>query len=96
MPAGHDAPHTYDAQVRITPALRVQEWIAVAGAKTAYIERGSPWENGYIESFNARLRDELLQRPMSPREFVLDSAKLSELRVRWSLPLSPASISVQG
>ena len=54
MPAGHDAPHTYDAQVRITPALRVQEWIAVAGAKTAYIERGSPWENGYIESFNAR------------------------------------------
>ena len=27
---------------------------------TAYIERGSPWENGYIESFNARLRDELL------------------------------------
>ena len=29
-------------------------------AKTAYIERGSPWENGYIESFNARLRDELL------------------------------------
>ena len=28
--------------------------------KTAYIERGSPWENGYIESFNARLRDELL------------------------------------
>ena len=30
------------------------------GAETAYIERGSPWENGYIESFNARLRDELL------------------------------------
>src|SRR6187399_3322321 len=28
--------------------------------RTAYIERGSPWENGYIESFNARLRDELL------------------------------------
>ena len=29
-------------------------------SKTAYIERGSSWENGYIESFNARLRDELL------------------------------------
>jgi transposase InsO family protein len=28
--------------------------------RTAYIERGSPWENSYIESFNARLRDELL------------------------------------
>jgi putative transposase len=38
----------------------VQEWIAAVGAKTAYIERGSPWDNGYIESFNARLRDELL------------------------------------
>src|SRR5262249_9625711 len=41
-------------------AQAVQEWIAAVGAKTAYIERGSPWENGYIESFNARLRDELL------------------------------------
>jgi len=41
-------------------ARAVQEWIAAVGAKTAYIERGSPWENGYIESFNARLRDELL------------------------------------
>ena len=30
------------------------------GAKTAHIQPGSPWENGYIESFNARLRDELL------------------------------------
>jgi transposase InsO family protein len=41
-------------------AKAVQEWIAAVGAKTAYIERGGPWENGYIESFNARLRDELL------------------------------------
>jgi len=31
------------------------------GAKTAYIAPGSPWENGYVESFNARLRDELLE-----------------------------------
>jgi transposase InsO family protein len=41
-------------------AKAVQEWITAVGAKTAYIKRGSPWENGYIESFNARLRDELL------------------------------------
>ena len=41
-------------------ALAVREWIAAVGARTAYIEPGSPWENGYIESFNARLRDELL------------------------------------
>ena len=41
-------------------AKAVQSWFGAAGAKTAYIEPGSPWENGYIESFNARLRDELL------------------------------------
>lgn len=41
-------------------AEAVQAWINDVGAKTAYIERGSPWENGYIESFNARFRDELL------------------------------------
>ena len=41
-------------------AKSVQTWIHAVGAKTAYIEPGSPWENGYIESFNARMRDELL------------------------------------
>ena len=38
----------------------MRRWIAAVGAQTAFIEPGSPWENGYIESFNARLRDELL------------------------------------
>ena len=37
-------------------AQKVRDWIASVGAKTAYIEPGSPWENGYCESFNARLR----------------------------------------
>ncbi|WP_235524091.1 IS3 family transposase, partial [Sphingomonas sp. Leaf33] len=41
-------------------AKAVQAWITGVGAKTAYITPGSPWENGYVESFNARLRDELL------------------------------------
>ncbi len=41
-------------------AQKVQDWIAAVGAKTAYIEPGSPWENGYCESFIARFRDELL------------------------------------
>jgi len=41
-------------------AGKVRDWIAAVGAKTAYIEPGSPWENGYVESFNARFRDELL------------------------------------
>ncbi len=37
-----------------------REWIESVGVKTAYIEPGSPWENGYNESFNGKLRDELL------------------------------------
>ena len=41
-------------------AKAVQKWITAVGARTAYITPGSPWENGFIESFNARLRDELL------------------------------------
>ena len=41
-------------------AEAVRKWINLVGAQTAYIEPGSPWENGFIESFNARLRDELL------------------------------------
>ena len=41
-------------------AETVRNWINAVGAKTAYIEPGSPWENGYCESFNARFRDELL------------------------------------
>ena len=41
-------------------AKAVQDWIAAVGANTAYIAPGSPWKNGFIESINARLRDELL------------------------------------
>ena len=41
-------------------AQPVRDWIKAVGAATAFIEPGSPWENGYCESFNARLRDELL------------------------------------
>ena len=41
-------------------AKAVRDWIAAVGAKTAFIEPGSPWENGYCESFNSKLRDELL------------------------------------
>jgi transposase InsO family protein len=38
----------------------VRSWLASVGARTLYIEPGSPWENGYCESFNGKLRDELL------------------------------------
>ena len=41
-------------------AKAVRHWLDQLGVKTLYIEPGSPWENGYIESFNGKLRDELL------------------------------------
>ena len=41
-------------------AKAVRQWLGKVGVRTLFIEPGSPWENGYIESFNARLRDELL------------------------------------
>ena len=39
----------------------VKGWIEGVGAATAFIEKASPWENGYVESFNGKLRDELLR-----------------------------------
>ena len=41
-------------------AKDLRKWLADTGAKTLYIEPGSPWENGYCESFNSKLRDEFL------------------------------------
>ncbi len=43
-------------------AKAIRTWLNHLGVKTLYIEPGSPWENGYIESFNGKLRDELLAR----------------------------------
>lgn len=41
-------------------ADRIREWLSRIGVKTLFIEPGSPWENGYVESFNGKFRDELL------------------------------------
>ena len=43
-------------------AKAIRKWLSRLGVKALYIEPGSPWENGYIESFNGKLRDELLDR----------------------------------
>ena len=40
----------------------MREWLKDVGVKTLFITPGSPWENGYNESFNGKLRDELLNR----------------------------------
>jgi transposase InsO family protein len=41
-------------------AHAVRDWLVRVGVRTLFIEPGSPWENGYIESFNGKFRDELL------------------------------------
>ncbi len=45
-------------------AEAIKGWLAQSGVGTLYIEPGSPWENGYSESFNSRFRDELLDREL--------------------------------
>jgi putative transposase len=41
-------------------AWALRDWCRLSGAQTSYIEPGAPWENPYVESFNGRVRDELL------------------------------------
>jgi putative transposase len=45
-------------------AKSVRRWLDRAEVKTLFIAKGSPWENGYVESFNGKLRDELLNREL--------------------------------
>jgi putative transposase len=59
-------------------ARMIRNWLQDLGAKTLFIEPGSPWENGYIESFNGKLRDELLNREIF---YTLQEAKI--LIERW-------------
>ncbi len=59
-------------------AKAVREWLGRVGARTLFIEPGSPWENGYIESFNGKLRDELLKGEIF---YTLKEAKV--LIERW-------------
>jgi putative transposase len=59
-------------------AIAVREWLPRLGVKTLYIEPGSPWENGYNESFNGKLRDELLNGEIF---YTLQEAKV--LIERW-------------
>jgi transposase InsO family protein len=45
-------------------AKAVRKWLEASGVDTLFIEPGSPWENGYIEAFNSRLRDEFLNQEL--------------------------------
>ena len=59
------------------------------GAKALYIEIGSPWENGYVESFNGKLRDELLDREVFYT--LLEVQVLTEQYRRTYNPIRPHS-----
>ena len=61
-------------------AIMIRKWLKSIDVKTLYIEPGSPWENGYIESFNGKLRDELLDREVF---YTLKEAQI--LIERWRI-----------
>ena len=58
----------------------LRQWLANTGAKTSYIEPGSPWENGYCESFNSKLRDEFLNG-----ELFYSMKEIRVLAERWRI-----------
>lgn len=58
-------------------AAALREWLGRLGVKTLYIEPGSPWENGYCESFNSKLRDELLNGE------IFYSLKEAQVLIEW-------------
>ena len=59
-------------------ARDLRKWLDATGAKTLYIEPGSPWENGYCESFNSKLRDEFLNG-----EIFYSMKEIRVLAERW-------------
>jgi transposase InsO family protein len=59
-------------------AREVKHWLASLGVETLYIEPGAPWQNGYAESFNSRLRDEFLEM-----NYFNTLAEAKELARRW-------------
>ena len=69
-------------------ATAVQKWLGQIGVKTLYIAPGSPWENGYNESFNGSLRDELLNGEIF---YSLREAQIVNRELASSLQRDPAS-----
>ena len=70
-------------------AQAVRKWLERTGVQTLYIEPGSPWENGYCESFNGKLRDELLDREIF---YTLKEAKV--LIEQWRQEYNPPAPEV--
>ncbi len=65
-------------------AKELRSWLQGVGVKTAYIEPGSPWENGYCESFNGTFRDELLDgKTLTSSGTKLTAVQLSMVIRAW-------------
>jgi putative transposase len=58
----------------------VRKWLKASGVGTLFIEPGSPWENGYVESFNGKLRDECLNG-----ELFINRMEMQYVVDRWRL-----------
>jgi len=82
-------------------AQEIPRWLSSASVGTLYIQKASPWENGYVESFNGRLRDELLNRELflslPEARYVLDERRLEyhhrrpHSGIRWQTPAAFAA-----
>lgn len=70
-------------------ANKLLEWMQSMGVRTAFIEPGSPWENGYCESFNGKMRDEFLNRELFDTMFEVEA--LTKLWVREYNTVRPHS-----
>ena len=70
-------------------ANKLLEWLKELGVGTAFIEPGSPWENGYCESFNGKMRDEFLNRELFDTMF--EAEVLTKLWVREYNTVRPHS-----
>jgi len=78
-----------------------QHWLDRASVGTLYIQKASPWKNGYVESFNGRLRDELLNRELflslPEARYVLDEWRMEynhrrpHSGIRWQTPAAFAA-----
>ena len=73
---------TINLRDHLGPGLR--KWLADTGVRTLYIEPGSPWENGYCESFHSKLRNEFLHG-----EIVYSIQELRLLVEGWRVHIPP-------
>ena len=80
---------------RSSPPGAVRLWLQGVGATTLFITPGSPWENGYVESFNGKLRDELLDRESSiPSGRCRSSPSSGAVSTTTNAPTAPWAIAL--